>query len=377
MNTAKLAIANFQRKFNLYQHFLILLILSAISLPLPGKDKLPEVPADAIAPQDSLFHTPLSRGLQMVNEDRFQESIDLFDSLQMAFPDHPAPYFYKAATYQTWMSSYRFSKYQKELEKNVQLAIDKGNEMLKVRKDDPWLNFYIGAAYGYRAFFRIRSFNWIGAYMDGKKGIGNFKKALKKEPALYDVYLGLGSYHYWRTARSKFIRIVAFWMSDKRDFGLQQIDFSIRHGQYCPPEASLVHVTALYDYEKYDKALAVLDRFEQTTRVKTMSSLYLRGRLMIHSEDWTTVQSIFGELLTRLDNATYTSIGYQVECKYWMAMAAQAQGDSTAALALANEALLQSEQRDKDAELESQFESFNDIRDLLKDLIKSLKKSTG
>ncbi len=375
MKTANRAIANLRRQFNIQAYFLVAMLLTLFALPLPGKDKLPEVAADAIAPQDSLFHEPLSRGLQMVYEDRFQESIDLFDSLQMAYPDHPAPYFYKAATYQTWMSSYRFSKYQKELEENVQLAIDKGNAMLKLRKDDPWLNFYIGAAYGYRAFFRIRSFNWIGAYMDGKKGIGNFKKALKKEPSLYDVYLGLGSYHYWRTARSKFIRIVAFWMSDKRDFGLEQIDFSVRHGQYCPAEASLVHVTALYDYKKYDEALTVLDAFEQSARVKTMSSLYLRGRLMIQSEDWATVDAIFRELLTRLDNAPYTSIGYQVECKYWMAKAERAFGNSEAALALAREALLQSEQRDKDAELESQFESFNDIRDLLKDLKKSLEKN--
>ena len=101
-----------QQKY-LLQYLLIFLVLAPL-LSVLAKDKLPDVEADERAPIDSLFHEPLSRGLQMVYEDRFEESIQLFDSLQQAFPDHPAPYFYLAAAYQTWMSSYRFNKFQKE-----------------------------------------------------------------------------------------------------------------------------------------------------------------------------------------------------------------------------------------------------------------------
>ncbi len=310
----------------------------------------------------------------MVYEDRFAESIALFDSLQIHHPEHPAPYFYKAAAYQTWMTSFRFNKYQKEHEENVQLAIEAGDALLKQNQDDPWLNFYIGASYGYRAFFKLRSYNFIGAYRDGTKGIKNFKIALEKDSELYDVYLGLGSYHYWRTARSNFIRVIAFWMRDKRELGLRQMQFSIDHGRYCPAEASLVLVTALYDYEKYDEAIATLQDFMRSSDVQVTSSWYMLGRLQVATSDWLGAKTSFEQVLERLDTNPDASKGYQTECLYWIAHSENQLGSPEIALKTSEEALIIAKARNKDLELESQFESFKDIHSNLKQLHKKLQK---
>jgi|GEM_PF-323866 len=353
---------------------LLLLLVSAFTFDALAKDELPELPEGTRATKDSIFHDPLARGIQMVYEDRFAESIALFDSLQIHHPEHPAPYFYKAAAYQTWMTSFRFNKYQKELEENVQLAIETGDALLKENRDDPWLNFYIGAAYGYRAFFKLRSYNFIGAYRDGTKGINNFKTALEKDPELYDVYLGLGSYHYWRTARSKFIRVIAFWMRDKRELGLRQMQFSIDHGRYCPAEASLVLVTALYDNEKYEEAMAILQDFMQSSDVQVTSSWYMLGRLQIETENWGKAKSSFAEVLARLERNPDAAKGYKTECMYWIAYTEHQLGDAETALVTTEKALETAKLRNKDLELESQFESFNDIHSNLKKLHKSLLK---
>ncbi len=153
--------------------FVMLLMILYVYIPsvIIAQDDLPDIPPGAITPIDPEFDLPLTRGLALVYSDRFQEAIAYFDSLQLVYPDHPAPYFYMAATYQSWMASFRVGLFQKELEENVQKAIDLGNALKKVQPDDPWLNFYVGGAYGYRAFFKFRRFNWIGAYLDGKKGI--------------------------------------------------------------------------------------------------------------------------------------------------------------------------------------------------------------
>ncbi|MGH1364690.1 MAG: tetratricopeptide repeat protein [Calditrichia bacterium] len=351
------------------------LIFTAISTTsLLADDKLPQIPMAERATKDSLFHEPLSRGINLVYEDKFAESIAIFDSLLVHYPQHPAPYFYKAAAYQTWMSSYRFNGFQKELEENVQKAIDTGTSLLEKTENDPWLNFYIGAAYGYRAFFKLRSYNFIGAYRDGTRGIDNFKIALEKDPKLYDVYLGLGSYHYWRTARSKFIRIIAFWMRDKRNLGIDQMRFSIDHGQYCPAEASLVLVTALYDYKKYDEALAVLTDFMQSSETQVISSYYMLGRLHLETEDWLGAEESFTAVLTRLEQNKDSAKGYQAECYYWIAQSHVERSESLMALQSVEKALELARQRDKKRELESQFESFNDIHSKLKKLHKTLKK---
>ncbi|MGH7456172.1 MAG: hypothetical protein ACRENG_32760, partial [bacterium] len=142
--------------------------LIVFALPLRAQNRLPQLAPDDLAPIDPAFHEPLSRGIALVFSDRFEESLALFDSLQKAYPDHPGPYFYKAAAYQTWMSSYRFNGFQKELEKNVEEAIAKGTRLMRA-KNDPWLLFYMGAAFGYRAFYKFRNYHWLDAYQDSRK----------------------------------------------------------------------------------------------------------------------------------------------------------------------------------------------------------------
>ena len=78
-----------------------------------------------------IFHGPVSRGIRLVFNGRFKESMVIFDRLLLKYPDHPAPNFFKAAAYQIWMSNYRVNRFQRELEDNIQAAIHKGKELLK------------------------------------------------------------------------------------------------------------------------------------------------------------------------------------------------------------------------------------------------------
>lgn len=354
-----------------YMKTIITLLTLLFVLPAFAQ-KIPKVPQGAIAPIDSTFDKPLKQGIAFVYSDNYQKSLALFDSLKQIHPDHPAPYFNIAASYQAWMGSYRINNFQKKLEDNVEMAIDKGNKLLEQQPDDPWLNFYVGAAYGYRAFNRFRNSNWIGAFFDGRKGIGNFEESLKKDETLYDVYLGLGSYYYWRTARSKFIRAVAFWMRDKRKEGLQQIEFSIKHGRYCPPESIFGLVIALYDYEKYDEAYNILQTYMKEEQQNIISGLYLRGILEAKRNDWAQTSEMFTQILERLEAHPYQSIGYQVECKYWLALAAKGQNDLETAKKLTAEAYQLSKTRNKDKELEGPIFEFGKIMDMLDDLKKEL-----
>jgi tetratricopeptide (TPR) repeat protein len=315
----------------------------------------------------------LSRGIALVYSDRFEESLALFDSLEKAYPDHPGPYFYKAATYQTWMSSYRFNGFQKELEKNVEEAITKGTKLLRTTHD-PWLLFYMGGAYGYRAFYKFRNYHWLDAYHDSRKSLNYIQTGLQKQPKLYDAYLGLGSYDYWSTAKSIVLKLLTFLIGDKRDFGLEEIKLAMRHGRYCRDEARLVLVTALFDYEKYEQALAALEEKETPARPASMTELYLRGRLMFEFGRWPEVETVFRELLKRLERHTHQSLGYQVECRFRIAQALQQQGRAPEALALADAALVLSEKRNAKAELESDLGSFSDILKALKRLGGELKK---
>ena len=339
----------------------LLLILSVTSAYCQIISGVPGVADDWVSSAGPIFNDSVLRGIELAFNDQIGESLVIFERLELTYPDHPAPHFFKAAAYQSYMSSFRINRFQKELEENVQLAIAKGNKLLE-RKDDPWLHFYVGGAYGYRAFNRFRKHDWIGAYLDGKRGIKNFKQALLKEPNLFDVYLGLGLYHYWRTAKSKFIGTIAFWIPDKRELGLRQLEFAIDHGLYAPNEASYALVAACFDYGQYEKAMSIYDRTIARKRVLTVNDLYYKARLLIEFGRWSDVESLFKRILQQLEDAEFASVGYQVECKYWIASALVAQNRSFEALGLLRDAIAQSTKRNPNLELQGPFESFTEIK---------------
>lgn len=337
--------------------FIFLYISPAFSNP---SESVPDVPPGTVGSKDPIFFDAVSPGINLVLQDRFKESILLFEEIHQSYPDHPAPHFFKAATYQGWMSSTRLKTFQEEFEKNIQLTIEKGNKLLK-RGNDPWILFYVGAAFGYQAFNNFRKHQWIDAYFDAKKGVDNFKAALKDDPKLFDVYLGLGSYHYWRTAKSNFLRLITFWIPDKRELGLRQLEFAFQHGAYARDQAGYNLTAAYFDYGQYQKAMQILNRIIEKKKAAGLSDLYYKARLLIEFKRWGEAESVFREILEHLENDESASAGYKAECLYWIAALLMKQKKKSEALEFAEMALAQMEKRNADSELEGPFEDFGEI----------------
>ncbi len=328
---------------------------------------------DERAPIDSVFHVELTKGVDYVTNNRFKEALILFDSLEQHFPNHPAPNFYIAATYQSWMLTYRFNNFQNELYENAKLAIEKGTKLLE-EDDDPWLNFYVGAAYGFKALHQFRQHNWISAYFDSRNGVNNFETALEKVPNMYDCYYGLGAFNYWRTAKSKFISFLIFWMSDNRKLGLEQMLLSIDKGRYCSEEATHGLIIAYYHNGNYSKAFNLNQMAMKVSDPSPLSTLYMNGRIMAKFEKWPEAQNSFQQVLMRLEVQPFQSISYQVECKYRIALTLIKQNQKREAFELVKKAVKQSKSWVKENELENPFESFEVIKERLVDLNDNLEK---
>ena len=333
---------------------------------------VPRVAPGAVSIAPSLFHEEFSEGTRLIFKDQYEKGLSHFDALRERIPEHPAPYFFKAAAYQSWMSTFRNGKFQESMEENVRLAIEKGTTLLVTDKD-PWNHFFVGAAFGYRAFNRFSKHDWIGAYFDAIKGIKNFEEALKQEPRIYDAYLGLGTYHYWRTAKSSFIRLIAFWMADRRELGLRQLDFSRRHGLYSPHEATYNLIAACFDYGKYQQAFDILNEVLKKKKKPGLSDLYYRGRLLAKFNRWHDVEVTFRGLSRRLEKHPLASTGYKVEIRYWIALALRKQNKISGAWRLTEDALILSAARNGHQELEGPFESFMEIKNELAALHTELK----
>ena len=206
---------------------LLITLLAAMPVESRSED-LPRPGTGELGTAEPVFDQVASRVGYLSDIGNYEEAWMLCDSLRATFPNHPAPYLYTASVYVNWMQSHRLSDYEREVDANVEQAIEIGTRLQKTG-DDAWLSSHVGSAYGYRAMTRLRRHNWIGAYLDGRRSISHLRDALEGDPKLYDLYFPMGGYHYWRTARSSFIRAIAFWMPDRRELGLRQMELAVRH----------------------------------------------------------------------------------------------------------------------------------------------------
>ena len=361
--TAGLSAPSFPVSFSAIRAFLltawIFTIVCASAVYPLGIDAVPPMPPKAPASIIPLLHDDLVKGLNFIYHDRFETGLELFEKVRKTHPDHPAPYFFKAAAYQSWMNTFRINTYQQLMEEHINLTIEKGNERLKT-ENNAWIHFFIGAAHGYRAFNRFRKYEWIGAYLDATRGVNYFQTAMETDPSIYDVYLGLGSYHYWRTAKSKFLRVIAFWIPDKRELGLRQLDFTRQYAVYARDEAVYNLIVAYYDSGLYDEALSVIDQNIKGKLFPNVADLYYKGRLLIKFERWPEVESVFKSLIRRLEYLNCPTPGYQAECKYWIALSLKKQNRRKEAFEWLEAALSQNNKRTMEIEINGPLESYEE-----------------
>jgi tetratricopeptide (TPR) repeat protein len=132
---------------------------------------------------------------------------------------------------------------------------------LKIREDDylelselAELYFYRGSAYGYLAYFQGQTGEWYAALNNGMRSFDDLKAALEYDSGLYDAYLGIGVYKYWKSAKLNFLLWLPF-VEDRRAEGIEDIKIAIANECYSRYLAVHQIVYILSDYGKYDDAL--------------------------------------------------------------------------------------------------------------------------
>jgi len=195
---------------------LILLILSIHSLyaQTPFTDKT-----------DSL----ILKGINQTFQCNFDSAMNLFQQVIIKYPDHPAGYFYQAATFQSKMMDEESDNLEEEFYTAIDTAIQLG--LNRLNEKDAWIYFYLGTSYSYKGLFLGKQNKIIPAVITAKKGVRYLKKSLKLNSTLYDAWLGLGSYMYWSGYFYRYLKWLP-WISDKRKEGIEKIRLSISKGSF-------------------------------------------------------------------------------------------------------------------------------------------------
>ena len=139
--------------------------------------------------------------------------------------------------------------------------------------------FYLGAAYGARAQWRVLRVERMSAARDGKRIKESLEHALALDPAMHDAEFGFGMYRYYAgvaPAVLRWLRWLLLLPGGNRVQGLQQLERAATQGVLVRGEAQFqIHILYLWYENKFRDALEL---------VRTLQARYPRNPLFYQIE---------------------------------------------------------------------------------------------
>lgn len=254
----------------------------------------------------------ITLGIDESINNRFVESESRFRALIQQYPHHPVGYFYTAATIQAQMMDAEDYHRQPEFEALIDSALKRAEVLHKSQQSDAWVYFIEGSAYLYRSFVNKRNGQGWGAYRNAVNGVKRLEKALEIDSLFYDAYMGIGSYKYWKSSKTKGLNWLPF-LSDEREKGIAMVKKAIERGQFVTAFGRDQLAWILIDAKRFEEAAAYAKTncrlYPQSRFFKwTLVEVYYRG------EQYDKAYPLYEELLAEISQLPDNNHYNETDC---------------------------------------------------------------
>jgi len=286
---------------------------------------------------DSLEDIFIAKAMSYTYIDSFQAAIACIESLIAVDSDYWPAYVIKAGIVYVEMTDDERYDQKKHFKALIDTSLTGLDEHLKYHPEDKWALFFKGTALGYDAIWEGQHGSWFKAVTKGLKAGKYFSKAVKKDTLFYEAYVGLGTLHYWRSAKLGILRKLPF-ISDKRQQGIDELKKAMEKSRYSSTAAAIGLGWIYINRKEYPKAIAIADELiargnggRQTLWLRAIAN-FNRGNINGIIRDFTLIR----EGLVRKGNQNYYNL---IICNYCLGVAYYLKGDDKTALDYFNEML--------------------------------------
>ncbi len=267
---------------------------------------------------DSLVRQIINRTIAQ----KYRNALVLADSVTVLAPEEPIGYFFRAAVLQARMLDYGSLEDEKTFFNATGTCRKLAEKKLRQNVKDAWAHFFLGSALGYEAFFLGKKKRYFEAFRTGWQCIQHLEAALKHDPRLYDAYLGIGTYKYYRSKMSKNFTWLPF-VDDERAEGIRMVRQAIANGRYSRSAAINGLSWILMDENRSEEALALVDS-ALTIYTGSRFFLWASAAAAYRVERYDQAAACYGQILRSLQDENVLSPYIELVCRTRLARAYQA-----------------------------------------------------
>jgi tetratricopeptide (TPR) repeat protein len=271
--------------------------------------------------QSPQIRTMALQGIEASFREDYALAESWFHTLIRMAPEDPAGYFFLAALYHAQMIDYESNFREKELYSNVKIAKKFARKKIRKNKKDAWAHVILGNSYGVKAVYNAMKGKWWSGLNEGLSAKSILKKAIKLDPELYDAYVGLGSYHYWASVKTR-----AFWwlpfVGDHRQKGISQTKLACEKSLFSSAAAASGLIWMHISEKQHDEAISLAQRM-QSQYPEGKSFLWPLAQAYFEKGQWSDALSTYWDLSGRLEKDHASGNPDQsynlIECRFYMA----------------------------------------------------------
>jgi hypothetical protein len=198
----------------------------------------------------------INEGQQMILQGKWVDSKKLFEKYINEQPDDPAGYLFLAAVLNTEMTDREENLYGNRLIDICDSVESRALNWLEncSAADSALCYLYIGHSYAFKSIWESRFGSSISAMHYGLKAKKRYIEGLAVDSTLYDLYLGLGSYHYWKSVKAGFLRWLGLFRNEKEK-GIIEIELAVDSSLFSSDGAVSGLIWIMINEKNYDSAI--------------------------------------------------------------------------------------------------------------------------
>ena len=249
--------------------------------------------------------------------DRFDAANTIADSLISANPEDPVGYIYRAAACLGEMTDAEANLYPDLFDSLISTADSLATVALDGTSDRKraWMHLFRGHATAYRALYESRFGSFTSAVKLGLKVKSPYEQGLVADSTLYDLYGGLGMYHYWKSAKAGILRWLWIFKDDKQK-GIDELHLTVDSSLISASVARNALIWIWLDRKDYDSvAAACSEMLKEYPDGKIFR--WPLARALSEKGDWHTALEIYELLRSKILSAVGNYFNL-VECDYYL-----------------------------------------------------------
>lgn len=261
------------------------------------------------AKDDSL----IQEGIRLTIQQSYPEAISVFEQIKTNSPDSPVGYFFHAAALQTRMMDYENYHKEDKFLTLVERTIELSQDQIKKDSRNAWAYFFLGGGYGYLAFYQAKQKKLLEAFNSGKQSVNALERAIQIDPTLYDAYLGLGTYYFYRSKFSRYVDWLPLVNND-REKSLKMIETAMAKSRYSRYSARNGYCWICIEEENYEEGLRVAAKALQEFPDSRLF-LWCAAKLNKKLERWREAASCFEKILLSLSEQNALTPHNEIVCR--------------------------------------------------------------